>query len=74
MMLLDGVVGMSTALDVYSSGMRYVDWNYGPNKSVATLGLARTLAGCGNLSTPAAGTVPACRGLVGTQFRRVNLI
>jgi hypothetical protein len=24
MMLLDGVVGMSTVLDVYSSGVRYV--------------------------------------------------
>jgi hypothetical protein len=30
MMLLDGVVGMSTALDVNSSGVRYVECNCSP--------------------------------------------
>jgi hypothetical protein len=30
MMLLDGVVGMSTALDIDSSGVRYAEWNYSP--------------------------------------------
>jgi hypothetical protein len=30
MMLLGGVVGMSTAMDVNSSGVRYVEWNGTP--------------------------------------------
>jgi hypothetical protein len=30
MMLLDGVIGMSTALDVNSSGVGYVEWNCSP--------------------------------------------
>jgi hypothetical protein len=56
MMLLDGIVGMSTALDVNSSGVRNLSRTGVLNKSVATWRLARSLASSGNLPTPAAGT------------------
>jgi hypothetical protein len=67
MMLLDGVVGMSTALNVSSSGLGYVEKNYSPNKTVMTLRLAHFLASSDTLPTRAAGTcqvagLEPCRG------------
>jgi hypothetical protein len=62
--LLDSVVGMSTAMDANSSDMGTLSRTAALNKSVATLRLARSLACSGNLPTPAAG--PA--GLTGSSL------
>jgi hypothetical protein len=67
MMVLDGAVGMSTALDVNTSGVRYVEEKCSPEEIGCDTEVARSLDSRGNLPAPASGTcrlagVEPCRG------------